>query len=285
MESLSGRVALITGAGGGIGLATGRALARLGTKVVLVDVDETRLDAAVKAAADDGLAMSAIPGDVSSFESMQELAEAVYRDHGALHLLHLNAGIASGASLFDDETEPWLKAIGVNLLGVIWGIKAFVPRMIEGGDEGLVLATSSGAGAEGTSYKSPAYAATKNAVVSIMEALYGQLRDQQSRIKAGVVFPPLTATNLSGGPDVMKFVESHLQSTGVPAVLVQPEGVADMIVDGIRSGRFFVRMGKRENETFFGGVHGDEYFDWGERIIRGRAEQQLGDGKPDSYLW
>jgi short-subunit dehydrogenase len=149
----------------------------------------------------------------------------------------------------------------------------------------VVLATSSGAGAEGTSYQSPGYAATKNGVVTLMECLYGQLRDRKSKVRAGLVFPPLTATNLAGSPETMKMVEGHLQSSGVPAVLVEPEGVAEMIVDGIKRGRFFIRADRRENEAFFGGAHSDEFFSWNGRMIRGRSEQQLADGRPDSYLW
>ena len=175
--------------------------------------------------------------------------------------------------------------VGVNLLGVVWGIKAFIRRMIESGEEGLVLATSSGAGAEGTIYMSAAYAPTKNAVVSIMECLYGQLRDQESQVRVGIVFPPLTATSLSGDPETMKLVESHLQSTGVPAVLVQPDEVAKMIVDGIERGRFFIRTGREENDAFFGGAHSAEFFAWRERMVRGRADAQLSDGTPDHYLW
>lgn len=285
MEDLAGKVAVVTGGGGGIGLATAKALAAEGMKVVVADVDEERLDGAIKLARDQNLDISGCPTDVSDFASVQALADYTYRQHGNAHVVHLNAGISSYASLLDNETEPWFRAVGVNLLGVVWGIKAFVPRMVEAGQPGLVLATSSGAGAEGTSYKSPGYAATKNAVVSIMEALYGQLRDSDSNVRAGLVFPPLTETNLAGNPETMKFVEGHLQSTGVPAVLVQPAGVAAMIVDGIKRDRFFIRVDRKENDQFFEGAHGDEYFGWNERMIRGRSEQQLGDGAPDPYLW
>lgn len=285
MEELAGKVAVITGGGGGIGLATGRILAGEGMRVVLADVNEDRLDAAVKSCRDDGLDITGLAADVSKFESMRHLADSVFRSHGRVHLLHLNAGIGSMASFFDEDTEPWNRAVGVNLMGIVWGIKAFVPKMMEAGEDGLVLATSSGAGAEGTMYTSPGYAATKIAVLSLMECLFGQLRDRGSRLQAGVVFPPLTATNLSGNPETMKMVEGHLQSSGVPAVLVQPEDVARMILDGIKQDRFFIRCGKRENDAFFAGAHPDEFFRWSEQMIRGRADAQLSDGNPGSYLW
>jgi short-subunit dehydrogenase len=170
-------------------------------------------------------------------------------------------------------------------MGVVWGIKAFVPRMLEAGEEGVVLATTSGAGTDGTTYTGNAYAATKNAVLSVMECLYGQLRDKQSLVRAGLVFPPLTATNLAGDGADMKLVEGMLNSRGVPAVLIQPEQVAELVLDGVERGRFFIRIGREENERIFGGALSDEYFAWNEAMIRGRAEAQLGDGAPDSYLW
>jgi NAD(P)-dependent dehydrogenase (short-subunit alcohol dehydrogenase family) len=286
MDQLEGKVGVVTGAGSGIGLATSRLLAREGVKVVLADIDQSRLDEAVSAARAEGLEVTGVRTDVSSFDSVRTLADAAYDTYGAVHIAHFNAGIAAGASLFDDDTAQWEQAVGVNLLSVVWGIKAFVPRMQAGGQEGLVLATSSGAGAEGTSYNSNAYAATKAAVVSVMECLYGQLRDQQSKVEAAIVFPPLTATHLAGEPENMKFIEEFLQSQGVPAALVEPESVGAMVVDGIKRGRFFIRPGAEQSKAFFDGLITDDYLDWNERIIRGRGEAQVAaDGRPDSYLW
>lgn len=286
MDQLDGKVAVVTGAGSGIGLATSRLLAREGVKVVLADIDQSRLDEAVSAARAEGLEVTGVRTDVSSFDSVRTLADAAYDTYGAVHIAHFNAGIAAGASLFDDDTAQWEQAVGVNLLSVVWGIKAFVPRMQAGGQEGLVLATSSGAGAEGTSYNSNAYAATKAAVVSVMECLYGQLRDQQSKVEAAIVFPPLTATHLAGEPENMKFIEEFLQSQGVPAALVEPESVGAMVVDGIKRGRFFIRPGAEQSKAFFDGLITDDYLDWNERIIRGRGEAQVAaDGRPDGYLW
>jgi NAD(P)-dependent dehydrogenase (short-subunit alcohol dehydrogenase family) len=286
MDQLDGKVGVVTGAGSGIGLATSRRLAREGVRVVLADIDEGRLDEAVSDARAEGLEVTGVPTDVSSFESVKALADAAYDTYGAVHIAHFNAGIAAGASLFDDDTAQWEQAVGVNLLSVVWGIKAFVPRMIEGGQQGLVLATSSGAGAEGTSYNSNAYAVTKAGVVSVMECLYGQLRDQGSQVTAAIVFPPLTATHLAGEPENMKFIEAHLRSQGVPAALVEPDAVGAMVVDGIKRGRFFIRPGADQSKAFFDGLITDDYLAWNERIIRGRGEAQVAaDGRPDGYLW
>jgi NAD(P)-dependent dehydrogenase (short-subunit alcohol dehydrogenase family) len=286
MKDLNGKVAVITGAAGGIGLATARALGREGVKVVMADLDAARLLEAAAALRADGLTVHPVPADVSDFSAVRHLADVSYDTFGAVHVLHLNAGIGAGAAnLLDEDTASWQQAVGVNLLSVVWGIKAFLPRLKQAAQEAVILATSSGAGAEGTAYRSPGYAATKLAVVSVMESLYGALRDEQSPIRVGIAFPPLTATRLSGDPANMKFVEQFLNSLGVPAVVVEPEPVAEMIVDGITRGRFFIRMREEENKRIFGGSQPPEYFDWSERVIRGRAQAQLVDGRPDDYLW
>jgi NAD(P)-dependent dehydrogenase (short-subunit alcohol dehydrogenase family) len=286
MMDLDGKVAVITGAAGGIGLATVRALGREGMKVVMADLDEARLREAADACLADGLTVHPVPVDVSDFDAVRHLADVSYDTFGTVHVLHLNAGIGAGAAnLLDEDTSSWQQVVGVNLLSVVWGIKAFLPRMKQAAQEAVILATSSGAGAEGTAYRSPGYAATKLAVVSVMESLYGSLRDEQSPIRVGIAFPPLTATRLSGDPANMKFVEQFLNSQGVPAVVVEPEPVAEMIVDGIKRGRFFIRMREEENKRIFGGSQPPEYFDWSERVIRGRAQAQLTDGVPDDYLW
>ena len=284
MNELDGKVAVVTGAGSGIGRATAGLLAESGMRVVLADVDKEALDGGVEAIRAGGHEATGVVTDVADFASMQQLAASAYSEYGVVHVLHLNAGIGSGASLFNDATDDWERILGVNLKGVIWGIKAFVPKMVDSGVDGYVIATSSGAGSEGTNYQTPGYAATKMAVLSIMECLYGQLRDRQSRIKAGVLFPPLTATNLSGSPEMMKQVEGLLRSRGVPATLIEPEQVAQVVLDGIRRERFFFRVGPEESDRFFDGKLSD-FFVWNERVIRARAEEYLTDGRPDPYLW
>ncbi len=118
--------------------------------------------------------MTTMVTDVSEFVAVRNLADSVFVKYRSVHVLRPNAGSAGGGSLFNDVTENWERVIGVNLKGVVWGIKAFVPRMVEIGVNGYVVATSSGAGAEGTSYLNASYGSTKN----------------------GVLFPPLAATNL-----------------------------------------------------------------------------------------
>ena len=179
----------------------------------------------------------------------------------------------------------WHPQVAVNLKGVIWGIKAFVPRMLDAGEEGFVLATSSGSGAEGTTFAIPGYAATKMAVVSIMECLYGQLRTRDSRLQTGILFPPLTETNIAGDISVMTSVEAHLRASGVPATMVRPDQVAAMAVEGIQRGDFFIRPRRDDSLRYLGDALTGEFFDWNEGMIRGRAEAAIEGLPPDGYLW
>ena len=113
------------------------------------------------------------------------------------------------------------------MLGLLHGLKAFLPRMVEGGTECSVLATTSGAGIHGTAYDTAPYAATKAAQLSIMESLYGQVRDQGLPVHVGVVVPPLTRTNLAGDDgSIWEHVVNGLAKRGIPAALIEPEELA-----------------------------------------------------------
>lgn len=283
---IAGKVAVVTGAASGIGLCTARALAEKGAKIVLADISEDALTSAVDDLKAGGHDAIGVKTDVSDFASVKALAARTYDAFGAAHIVHLNAGISGAPNFLDDDTAGWERIFGINSLGVVWGIKAFLPRMNEGGEDGVILATSSGAGAEGVNYGASAYAATKAAVMVTMEALHGLLRDSESKVRAGIVLPPLTATKLAGDdPNILKYVEGHLQSTGVPAVLVQPEQVAAMVVDGIEKDDFWIRAKRSNAQSVYDGAIGEEFFQWNDKVVRARGEAQIADAGPDSYLW
>ena len=142
MKELRDRVAVVTGGASGVGRALARAFVGEGMKVVLADVEAPALEATAEALSAAGGEVSGVVTDVSSAESVQELADRVYAEHGACHLLCNNAGV-SVANLKIWETTPndWKWVHGVNIHGVIHGIQAFVPRMIEAGQEGFVMNT------------------------------------------------------------------------------------------------------------------------------------------------
>jgi NAD(P)-dependent dehydrogenase (short-subunit alcohol dehydrogenase family) len=283
MRDLAGKVAVITGGGSprGIGHATGALLAGEGMKVVLADVNADGLAAAVRGI--DG-EVAGIVTDVSDFASVQRLAAEVYDRHGRADVVFLNAGIGGGGSLFDDEMDSWRRVIGVNLMGVLHGIKAFVPRLLEQGGPSHVLATSSGAGVNGTMYTGASYATTKRAVRTLMECLYGQLRDRGADIRTTVVLPPLARTNLAGDPATMAHVERGLRDSGVPAVLVEPEEVAQVVLEAIREDSFWAHPTHAQDARLFDGRL-EQITDWQDEMNRAEAQALIARTPPDPYLW
>jgi NAD(P)-dependent dehydrogenase (short-subunit alcohol dehydrogenase family) len=247
--------------------------------VVLADMNPEVLDATVADLRGRGLAVSGVATDVADFDAVKRLADTAFDRHGNVHVLMCNAGTGGPASFFDGDMAAWNRAIGVNLQGTLHCILAFLPRMVEAGEQGHVLATTSGSGAQGTMYTGPAYASTKMAIVSLMESLYGQLRDRGSSIKAGLVFPPLTRSNMGS-----ERVESYLQASGIPAVLAEPEELANVILDGILTDRFWINPTFEEDERYFGGRLKPN-IEWQKEMVMRKAEAMVEQSPPDTYLW
>jgi NAD(P)-dependent dehydrogenase (short-subunit alcohol dehydrogenase family) len=286
MENLDGSVAVITGGGGArsIGRATGTLLAEQGCRVVLADIDVAALDATVEALQKEGHDVIGIPTDVADFGSVRALADTAFDRYGRVDIAFLNVGVASVASLFDDDLDPWHRAVNVNLFGILHGIKAFVPRMIEQGTPAHVLGTSSGAGAIGVNYPSAGYSVTKSAVCTLMECLYGQLRDLDSQVRAHVVLPPLTKTGLAGDPEIMPHVQKYLEESGVAAVLAEPEEVAVTVLEAIKNGGFWAHHGREADDRLYAGKFAAA-IDWEDGIVRQRADAIINQSAPDPYLW
>lgn len=286
MQDLNGAVAVITGGGSprGIGRATGTLLAERGAKLVLADLNPETLEATVKDLQGQGHDVIGVPTDVANFDSMKALAAAAYDHYGKVNIAFLNAGIGGGGDLFSDDMTAWNNVIGVNYLGVLHGIKAFAQRMIDSGEDGHILATSSGAGATGVMYTGPGYAVTKQAVCTLMECLYGQLRDLGSKIKATVVFPPLTKSNLAGDPEFMVFVAQGLEGNGVPAGLAEPEEVAQFVVEAIEADSFWAH-GTVEQDARISEGRLKANIEWEHEILRARAEALIARSAPDTYIW
>jgi len=286
MKELVDRVAVITGGGSerGIGRATGILLAEQGMKLVLADIDGEALANAVRDLMSRGAEVIGVETDVSDYASVKHLATTAYEHYGEVNVVFLNAGLGGGGSFFDDDMEAWQRVIGVNLLGVLHGIKAFVPRMIESGAPGHVLASSSGAGVHGVLHDAASYATTKQAVCTLMECLYGQLRDQGSHIRTTVVCPPLTRSNLVGGPAAMDSLARMLGASGHPIALVEPEDVAAFTLDAIRDGSFWVHPTHEQDARITKGAL-DAQIDWHDEMVRARADAMIRRNAPDCYLW
>jgi NAD(P)-dependent dehydrogenase (short-subunit alcohol dehydrogenase family) len=282
---LDGKVAVITGASTGIGRAAAAAFASRGMKLVLAARRADRLDAAVSELQADGFEVVGVPTDVGELEQVRRLADVAHEQFGRVDVAFFNAGSPSADRLVDPDLAVWQAAIATNVLGLLHGLKAFLPRMVEDGTECSVLATTSGAGIHGTAYDTAPYAATKAAQLSIMESLYGQVRDQGLPVHVGVVVPPLTRTNLAGDDtSIWDHVVTGLAKRGIPAALIEPEELAEVIVEGLERRAFWIEAGVDEDARYFEGRN-RATIARNHEIIRAKSDAMIGHLAPDGYLW
>lgn len=195
MEELGGKVAVVTGGASGIGLGFARRFGAEGMKVVIADVEEEALSAAEHELRDRGIETLAVKTDVSQFDSVQELADRTFSRFGTAHVLCNNAGVGPGGITWDLPQSVWDWVLGVDLFGVVHGIRAFVPRLVEQG-EGHVVNTASYAGLFGSAGNGP-YCAAKFAVVGLSQVLYRDLELAHSPVGVTVVCPVLTKTRMN----------------------------------------------------------------------------------------
>ncbi|HEY2427782.1 MAG TPA: SDR family NAD(P)-dependent oxidoreductase [Acidimicrobiales bacterium] len=190
LSDVRDKVAVVTGGAGGVGRGITEALLEKGARVVIADVEEPALDKAVAELADRG-DVAGIPTDVSDFDSVDALASEVYRRHGACHLLFNNAGVTSGGGgkPWEQEANDWRWCFSVNVFGTANGVLAFVPRMLESGEPGVIVNTSSGDGGLAPVPYASVYASSKAAVSCLTEALAHQLADSGSNLRAAVFYP------------------------------------------------------------------------------------------------
>lgn len=259
MRDVDGKVAVITGGAGGIGREMGEVFGGAGMKIVLSDVQSEPLQKTVDHLKTHGIEAIGHATDVSQWDSVCELRDAAVDAFGTVHVLCNNAGIGAGAEgkIWEHELRDWEWAIGVNVWGVIHGINAFVPEMLANGEPGHVVNTSSGNGGISPLPSTPQYAATKAAVVTITECLYGQLADT-----------PLSASVLFPGPNILRtglfeswrsrperfaktrprqtpyttveMLEAQMKAAGVEIDYTEPVDVAQAALDGIINDTFWI---------------------------------------------
>jgi NAD(P)-dependent dehydrogenase (short-subunit alcohol dehydrogenase family) len=196
MKNLKGKVAVVTGAASGIGRALAERFAREGMKVVLADVEDKPLGEVRDAIAKGGAEAIAVRTDVSKAAEVDELARRTFDAFGGAHVVCNNAGVGAGGAMWQVPLADWEWILGVNLLGVVHGIRAFVPRMIEQG-EGHVVNTASIAGLVSAPGMG-AYCATKHAVVAMSECLHHDLAAAaRGKVKVSVLCPAWVKTRIS----------------------------------------------------------------------------------------
>jgi len=177
---LKGKIAVVTGAGSGIGRATARVLARHGAKVHVADINT---DAAAAVAAEIGGGATGNTVDVTRPDELEALAERVFGRDGRVDILHNNAGIGHGGDIEATTVEDWQRVIGVNLLGVAYGVQAFVPRLLRQGSPATIVNTASEAGLIPIARMAP-YCASKFGVVGMSQSLDAELRSRGIRVVA-----------------------------------------------------------------------------------------------------
>jgi NAD(P)-dependent dehydrogenase (short-subunit alcohol dehydrogenase family) len=245
----AGKTAVVTGAASGIGLGLAERLARAGLNVVLADIEEGALRPAAERVEGYGVKTLSVPTDVSREEDVNALARQTLDGFGAVHLVFNNAGVSTLADPWFGPTSAWTWVLGVNLWGVIHGIRAFLPHLVAQG-EGHIVNTASMAGLYPGAEAQ--YDATKHAVVAITEDLYKTMKMAGLAIGVSVLCPGWVRTSiLDAGrnwPDRLGPPPENSLATGFLRPYVErlidegaaPTAVADLIVEAVEGDRFWI---------------------------------------------
>ena len=236
MQDFEGKVAVVTGAASGMGRAFAERFAQEGMRVVLADVEAPALEAAVTELRQQEFDVIGIQADVSSQQAVDDLANEAFDHFGAVHILCNNAGVAGDLDfvggrnlpLWEQTTELWDWTFGINLYGVLYGIKAFLPRMLEQGEPAHVVNTASIAGLVGLVGSSP-YVAGKHGVVGLTRTAALEYAQQNIRVNAvcpGVFETPLVEKVIAERPEREKL---YLDAQPIGR-LGRPEELAEAVV-------------------------------------------------------
>lgn len=262
MQDFDGKVAVVTGAASGIGLGLARRFAVEGMKVVLGDVEKGALETAVSELQASGAQVEGVVTDVTDPAQVQALADAAMSRFGAVHVVCNNAGVGGGGLSWEVPLTTWEWVIGVNLWGVIHGVRTFAPLLI-GQPEGHMVNTASVAGLVAAPFMGP-YNASKHAVVGLSETLHHELAMMAPHVKVSVLCPGWVNTKIA---DSGRNRPAHLQSDESvdPAgseVLRQfleqgmsPDVVAEKVLEAIRGEQFWILTHDDEADFWVGAAN------------------------------
>ncbi|MBG6114866.1 MULTISPECIES: SDR family oxidoreductase [unclassified Polaromonas] len=256
ITDFNGKTAVVTGAGSGFGLECARIGAKLGMNMVLVDVQQDALDKAsaeVKAA---GVEMLSFRLDVASAEEMQAMSQAVFERFGAPHFVFNNAGVGSGGLVWETTVKDWEWVLGVNLWGVIHGVRLFTPMMLDAAAkdpswQGHIVNTASMAGLLNPPNMG-VYNVSKHAVVSLSETLYQDLRLVTDQIGASVLCPYFVPTGISQShrnrpaglegekPTRSQLIGQAMTDKAVGSGKVTAAEVAQKVFDAMAADQFYI---------------------------------------------
>ena len=253
MKEFQGRVAVITGAASGIGFALAERAGRERMTVVLSDVEQGALERATATLGERGYNVRPYRVDVRHEAEVEKMAEWVFAELGAVHLLCNNAGvIAPERAAWEHTSADWEWVLGVNLWGVIHGVHAFVPRMLASGEEGHIVNTASMAGLVTGRIGNATYDASKHAVLALSESLYRDLVVRQTRVSASVLCPGAVRTNIFAAernrpPELGgASADATAGATAFPGDSFTPDDMADQVFSAVREDRFYILAAQTE---------------------------------------
>jgi len=257
MKEFKDKVAVVTGAASGIGRGLAGQCAKEGMKVVIADIEEARLKETEEALKSNGADVLAVKTDVPKLEDIEALAQKTLDTYGGVHLLFNNAGVQAESSSRKPPWEytlaDWEWVMGVNLWGVIHGIKVFVPIMLDQNTECHIVNTSSMAGLI-TEPQLVIYATTKAGVIKISEAMYLQLQQRNAKLGVSVLCPAFVTSDLGNAarnrPQEFQNPVETQEETEQPSLLkkiqkgnwntLSPEQCAELVFQCIREGTFYI---------------------------------------------
>jgi NAD(P)-dependent dehydrogenase (short-subunit alcohol dehydrogenase family) len=248
----AGKAAVVTGAASGIGRALALEAARVGMSVALADVDETGLAETREQVEQLGAKAIAVPTDVSKSESVDALATAAEAAFGNIHLVFNNAGVLLSGRAWERSEADWSWVLGVNLWGVIHGVRAFLPRMIEHREAAHMVNTASVGGLVVGPFLAP-YIVSKHAVVALTESLHYELAAEGANVQVSALCPGAVATGITASERIRPaelepasplqsdaeraFQEGLRSAIGVGA---EPADIAAHVFEAVREGRFWI---------------------------------------------
>ena len=259
MKEFMDKVAVITGAASGIGFGIAERCAQEGMRVVLAGINLENLNKAEKELKQIGTQTLCVQTDVSKREDIETLAKKTIDNFGAVHLLVNNAGLGAGLSIWESTWSDWEWVMGVNLWGIIYGVKVFVPIMLEQDEQCHIVNTSSIAGLLPYHPSAP-YQVTKHAVVALTENLQYSLIQKKSKIRASVLCPGYVKTRILGAERnrPKKLQNEPVKLSPEQAAILQylqesidagisPQDVAEILFRAIKEERLYINTNPELN--------------------------------------
>src|SRR3954470_210707 len=293
MKEFAGKVAVVTGAGQGIGRALVERFTDEGMKAVVADVVPDLVEKTTAELKAEGRDVIGVVTDVTSLESLEALRDATLEAFGGVHVLCNNAGVGSGSDghMWEHHPNDWRWSLDVNVMGVVNGLNAFVPTLLASGEECHVVNTTSGNGGFTPPINSAVYATTKAAVTTITECLWGQLREIDANVGASLLYPSTRTPGMLNtgiwrpganrpdrydrpgappkeGRDALGEYQRRMDAAGLSVVFAPLSEVADLCFEGIRDDVFWITAPSEAQQA----------------KIRARAESQIAMTAPDYLL-